>query len=278
MMRVVVLLVLFLGGLAVPVEAAAKKIPEKAITVIIPSYNNAQVYRKNLETLFSQNYGNYRVIYIDDVSSDGTADLVEEYVHQSGHRDRFTLIRNTERSGAMKNFYDAIHSCDDENIIVNYDGDDWLAHDDVLSKVNEAYSGKRPVWLTHGSFVYYPDGGGGWNLPIPKKIVKANQFRKFRCPSHLRTYYAWLFKKIKVEDLMYEGEFYSMACDLAMMYPMIEMAGERHAFIEDVLYIYNTTNPLSDFRQDGSYQSRLSAHIRKQPPYQRLKSRHSQPQ
>ena len=48
-------------------------------------------------------------------------------------------------------------------------------------------------------------------------------------PTHLRTFYAWLFKKINLEDLLLDGEFFKMTGDQAILYPMIEMAGERHA-------------------------------------------------
>lgn len=262
-----------------PLEAAryVQKRPEKAITVVIPSYNNSSVYKKNLDSLFSQKYSNYRVIYIDDASSDNTGDLVEAYVKEAGFEERVTLIKNNQRCGALKNLYDAIHTCDDDDIIVTYDGDDWFNHDQVLKRVNEAYSGKKTVWLTHGKLRQYPSGDESWCRDIPKKIVEKNLFRTYRCPSHLRTFYAWLFKKIELEDLLYKGEFYPMAWDLAMMYPMIEMAGSRHKFIDEVLYIYNATNPLNDFKQAPNYQASLAAYIRKQPPYLKLENRDSQP-
>lgn len=276
--RFIILLFVFLSMQLVQAKEPVGKVVEKAMAIIIPSYNNASVYRKNLDALFAQNYSNYRVIYIDDASSDGTADLVEDYVKELGVGENFTLIRNGERCGALKNLYDAIYSCDDDEIIVTYDGDDWFAHKNVLKIVNEAYSGKKTVWLTHGKLQQYPSGYTGWCRNVPPKIVKDNQFRKFRCPSHLRTFYAWLFKKIELDDLLYEGEFYAMAWDLAMMYPMIEMAGERHQFINEILYIYNATNPLNDFKQAPNYQASLAAYIRKLPPYLRLENRNSQPQ
>jgi len=271
-MRLILLLSVFFGMNVVQAQENLKQRAEKAMTIIIPSYNNAKLYRKNLDALFSQNYSNYRVIYIDDASPDGTADLVEEYVNESGVGARFTMIRNSERCGALKNLYDAIHTCDDQDIVVTYDGDDWFPHKNVLKRVNEAYSSKKTVWLTHGKLQQYPIGTTTWCKDVPKKIIKKNQFRKFRCPSHLRTFYAWLFKKIELDDLLYEGEFYEMAWDLAMMYPMIEMAGERHQFIDEVLYIYNATNPLNDFRQAPNYQASLAAYIRKLPPYKRLEN------
>jgi hypothetical protein len=43
-----------------------------------------------------------------------------------------------------------------------------------------------------------------------------------------------LFKKIKKEDLLYEGEFVLMSWDIAMMFPMLEMESKGHiAFISN---------------------------------------------
>src|SRR3989304_2120498 len=53
---------------------------EKHFVVIVPSYNNKDWYQKNLDSIFMQKYTNYHVVYIDDVSTDGTGDLVEKYV------------------------------------------------------------------------------------------------------------------------------------------------------------------------------------------------------
>src|SRR5438105_4834711 len=84
-------------------EACAKSDTKKLIVVVVPSYNNAEWYQNNLSSIFMQEYDNYRVIYLDDASEDGTADLVEEYIKTAGHADRVTLIRNTEHKGHLYN-------------------------------------------------------------------------------------------------------------------------------------------------------------------------------
>lgn len=217
-----------------------------------------------------QSYSNYRVIYIDDASSDNTADLVASIVRKKGQEFRFTFIRNHERVGALANIYRAIHEgCSDDEIIVSLDGDDWFYDAQVLRRVNEAYS-KGEIWLTHGTLVEFPSRVKGWSLPIPSDIVSANAFRIYRCPSHLRTFYAWLFKKIALEDLQQEGAFFPMTWDQAIMFPMIEMAAERHAFIPEVTYVYNMFNPINDNKVDPQLQRDLEAVIRAKPPYQRL--------
>jgi cellulose synthase/poly-beta-1,6-N-acetylglucosamine synthase-like glycosyltransferase len=50
--------------------------------IIVPSYNNAksEIYLRNLDSIFMQDYKNYRVVYIDDKSPDKTGDFVNEYI------------------------------------------------------------------------------------------------------------------------------------------------------------------------------------------------------
>jgi glycosyltransferase involved in cell wall biosynthesis len=244
---------------------------EKPIVIVTPSYNNKDWWQWNLESLLHQNYTNYRIIITDDCSPDGTGTLIENYINANQLQQKVTLIKNTERRGALHNLYCMIHSCPDEAIIVTVDGDDALPHPEILNQLNKIYSNPQ-IWLTYGQYQEYPNGTKGFCSPMPEHIVKNNTFRDHPdLPSHLRTFYAWLFKAIKLEDMLYNGEFYRMTWDCTMMLPMIEMAGERHLCIQDdIMYIYNNANAISDHKVSRQLQAHLAQIIRAKPPYQRL--------
>ncbi len=251
---------------------ATQNLEEKPFVVIVPSYNNAKDYQQNLDTIFSQVYENFRVIYINDASADGTGELVEAYVQEEEVSDQITIIHNEENRGALYNLYHAIHSCDDEEIVVCLDGDDWFADDCVLRRMNELYSSGK-VWLTYGGYRDYP---GGWEYHgkrYDKERIKKNWFRSKPILGWMptRTFYAWLFKRIKMQDLMFQGSFYPMAWDWGIMFPMLEMAGERFEAVEDIFYIYNRANPISDNRKDRELQSFLGRLIINKEKYRRLK-------
>jgi glycosyltransferase involved in cell wall biosynthesis len=251
-------------------QAHTNLYPEKPIVVVIPSYNNQQWYINNLQSVLSQSYDNFKVIYTDDCSSDKTGELVEAYLAEHDPYERVFLIKNTERRGALYNLYSMINMCADNAIIVTLDGDDWFPDNDVLTRLNTIYS-ENEVWLTYGQFKMHPSGTQGWASPMPDYIIESNTFRNFQhLPTHLRTFYAWLFKEIKLEDLLYLGEFYPMTWDMAMMFPMIEMAGERHQFIPDIMYIYNDANNISDHHVSRQFQAYLAQLIKKKPRYKRL--------
>lgn len=224
--------------------AASIKNGERHITIIIPSYNNKDWYKRNLDSVFAQKYSNYHVMYIDDCSEDGTADLVAAYLEKHNKRKLVTLIRNTTRTRQLANHYNAVHQCSDWDIIVNLDGDDWFANERVLQRVNVAYTNPR-VWMTYGSYATWP---GDSNVRAHRACVVGNDLREKRfSASHLRTFYAWLFKNIDKQDLVDEtGNFFPAAADVAIMFPMMEMAGKKHRkFIREILYIYNRANVLN---------------------------------
>ena len=247
--------------------------PEKPIVLIIPSYKNQQWVEKNLSSVFNQKYQNYRVIYVDDCSPDSTYELAQKITADYKQEQRTSLIKNETRLGALANLYNAIHSCKDEEIVIQLDGDDWLAHDHVLAYINCIYANEN-IWLTYGQFQEFPSTHIGirYNQHFPGKVIKNNSMRSYKnLPmSHLRTCYAWLFKMIKIEDLMYEGKFYQMSCDKAILAPMIEMAGHHYTCISEILYIYNNSNPISDHRVNVSLQHSLADYIAHLKPYEPL--------
>ncbi len=246
----------------------------KPFVIITPSFNNSRWCEKNLMSVFEQTYDNYRLIYIDDCSTDGTADKVQEIVERWGKRDKVQLIRNEVNRGAMANFYHAIHSCSDKEIVVCLDGDDWLAHDRVLERLNELYA-SPDVWLAYGGYREYPSyKKGGYSKQLPREVIEQNQFREYQwSTSHIRTFYAALFKKIKLQDLFKDGKFLTAAYDVGMMMPMLEMAGDKILYIDkDIFYIYNHSNPLNDDKIRWQEQLTTQQYIRSLAKYQPLGS------
>ncbi len=242
-------------------------IAEKSFVIVTASYNNKSWYKWNLDSILNQNYNNYRVIYIDDCSKDQTGRLVMEYAKSINKADKIQVIINSEQKGALANLYSAIHSCKPDEIVVLADGDDALAHDDVLKYLNAVYQDSN-VWFTYGQFEWYPARMPGFASQLPTWVIEQNSVRNYRwVTTHLRSFYAGLFHKINKEDLMYEGRFCAMAWDLAIMYPMIEMAAFHTKFIDQVLIKYNSETNLNDNKVNADLQNRIDLYIRKQPPY-----------
>ena len=245
---------------------------QKPFVIITASYKNKDWYKWNLDIILGQHYTNYRIIYIDDNSPDNTGKLVYEYAQSLGKGHLIQVIVNDRNVGALENIYTAIHSCKKNEIVVLVDGDDKLAHQDVLKYLNTIYQDPN-VWLTYGQFQWFPANIPGFAREIPAGVLENNTIREHRwLTTHLRTFYAGLFQSIKKEDLLWEDKFFPMAWDLGIMYPMIEMAAFRTKFIPDVLYFYNTANQINDSKVNLNLQGEIDIFIRNKQRYQPISS------
>lgn len=257
--------------------AAARQEPFKAeFVILVPSYNNEKYAARNLESLVHQKTAlPYSIVCIDDCSQDRTGAIMDEYA------DKYSFIKvihNKKRMGAMANIYNGVHQhCKNHQVVILVDGDDFAPHNLILERLEQEYADPQ-LWMTYGQFIFYPSSQWGTTYEIPRSALEKKEVRTLvYVAQHLRTFKAALFKKIRKEDLMYNGEFLAMNADMACMIPMLEMAAPKNErapnhsiFIPDIMYIYNYTNPISDFRIDRGLQLDLEKVIRAIKPYEPL--------
>lgn len=258
--------------------------PGVEFVIVVPSYNNITWVKRNLDSLTRQKTtGPYSIIYsiicIDDCSTDGTGKAMDDYAHEHGFNECFLkIIHNKQRMGALANIYNTIHHhCKDHQIVILCDGDDAIGNNLVLARLAQEYADPN-LWLTYGSFMFYPSSVWGTTYEISREALEKKQVRSLvYVAQHLRTFKVSLFKKIKKEHLMLDEEFYAVNADMAIMLPMLEMCAPKNAqapnhckFIPDILYIYNYDNPLCDERINRPAQLAIEKVIRALPPYEPL--------
>ena len=238
--------------------------------IIIPMYNVENWIETTIKSIKEQSYTDFQCILLDDLSTDDTVNKCRVAIEND---TRFKLVINSKKMYALGNHITGINLAEpkDEDIIIHVDGDDWLANKNVLQKVKNAYEEKNCL-MTYGNHVDYPAGEPRNPLfRYPKEVVDFNKFRNYRfLVSHLRTFKYKLWKQIDQQDFLDKnGNLYKRTCDLAMMFPLIELAGDRFEFIEDVLYVYNMSNPLNDFKVDHKEQFSYELELRNKKKYER---------
>jgi len=242
--------------------------------ITVPFYNVGKWIPHCIKSIAEQTYKNFTCILVDDISTDDSAEMAQELIKED---DRFVLIRNTTKRTAVGNIYQAIESSTPsrEDIIVNVDGDDWLASNGVLEKLKKVYE-ENDVWMTYGSYIEFPSKiRGKFARQIPEAVIETNSYRAFEwISSHLRTYKFKLWNKVQKEDLMIEqlGKWVKGCGDLALMFPMLEMSGHRALYIRDILYVYNRSNPLNEDKIDHLSQRNEERLVRGKQRYQVLES------
>lgn len=214
----------------------------------------------------SQRFRDFKCYITDDLSTDSTIEKIESVIKDD---NRFVLIKNDFKLYQGGNYDQVIRlrDLDGEEICVEIDGDDWLPNPNVLGKIDEIYKDSN-VWMTSGFFKYH-DGRLGFNRPITSlENIRKSNFTL----SHMRTWKAWLWKKIDEKDLKDgDGKYYSVGGDLSFMWPMVEMSGLEHfKFINEILYVYNESNPINDHKVDLSRVRNTHNIIANKTPYKRI--------
>lgn len=216
--------------------------------VVVPSFNSIPWLEKTLTSIEQQDYPHVEVCVVDDASTlKGQRELIEKFCE----KNRWKKVFKPKNKGALDSIVTGIKAlqCQDEDVIVIIDGDDWLIDDQVFSRVAKAYEAE-PLFLTYGNYVTEPPSFVGNPEQLPDEVIKNKWYRHIPFVfGPLRTFKYVLWRHLRDEDLRDEtGEYFRVAGDLVLMWPLVEMAGSRFKAIQEILYVYNIDTPLNDFK------------------------------
>ncbi|WP_110927981.1 glycosyltransferase family 2 protein [Bacillus massiliglaciei] len=126
------------------------------VTVLIPFYNSRSFLHKAVQSVFDQSYANWKMILIDDASTDGTLETIQPFLID----DRVTLIKNGENLGQSKSLNKGLEIVDTP-FVVQLDSDDWFFPDTLEVLTGEALKMPDQVALIGGnSHIVYEDSNG----------------------------------------------------------------------------------------------------------------------
>ncbi len=225
-------------------RSMGKKAPllvELPFVIIIPAQNPGFLIEKTLTSIFTQNYSNFRVLYLDDKSTDGSFEQVQALIQFLKKENKTLLLQNEKPLGPLKNIHQMVLGCDNREIVIIVRACDFLAHEEVLNKLNALYSNPF-TWMTYGNYLNYPSYKqmSVHCKEFPKNTVFNSSYRSLEIPPlYPLTFYAGLFKEIPLEDFLYEGKFIQIDAPLAYELPLLEMSGNHARFINETLYLYN---------------------------------------
>lgn len=255
--------------------------PATRFFIFSAGYNCAGAAEKCVRSIQSQTYENFVHVIVDDASTDDTWERIKRL-----RAERVVAHRNAANRKWLLNAL-AYLKPRDEDIVALIDLDDWLAVPDALQKVAEIYQ-REQCWLTYGDYcmasslpkfelfrklraaLSLPHRSARHCRPLPQEVLNRRAFREIGyCTSHLRTFKGFLWNALQPADLLdRDGQYPVMACDTAIMYPMLEMCQVgKIRFVPNVLYVYNDLNPLNDHKLDFDMQRRTDAWFRQKQKY-----------
>jgi glycosyltransferase involved in cell wall biosynthesis len=234
---------------------------------VIPFYNVRAFIKDCYTSLLNQRNQNWIAIFADDQSTDGTTDLIPQ-------DSRFIIKKTPHRMTALPNIHYAItdSNLNDDDIICILDGDDFLLRSDAIDIVDNLY--KDGALLTYGQYMW-PNGNPGHC-----QGYNAYTFLKLRnggyVASHLRTFKYKLYKEILNQDPdlnCYKdsnGEYYTTCYDIAIMTPLMEMAGLENIRFNPIPIYYYRLHPNNDHYLYADLQKKTEHEIFAKSPFRKV--------
>lgn len=91
------------------------------VTILIPFFNREKLLQETLDTVLAQTYKHWRVILIDDASTDSTVSSIAPYISNP----RIKLIQNSKNLGKSKSLNKGL-ALVETPYVLELDSDDWL--------------------------------------------------------------------------------------------------------------------------------------------------------
>jgi biofilm PGA synthesis N-glycosyltransferase PgaC len=124
------------------------------VTIIVPTYNEAEFIWSRFDNIYTQNYPKnlMEIIVVDSASNDGTVDLVKKWI--SEHRGiKLKLVEEPERRGKLSAILESLKHVSSESDIVIFTDADAFWEPDALNKA-AAYFADKSVGAVTSSIIY----------------------------------------------------------------------------------------------------------------------------
>lgn len=215
-----------------------------SVTVVIPSFNPGKYLNNALDSVFSQTFVEWRLILIDDGSTDNSLEEAKSYLSDP----RVRLIRNETNRGQAESLNRGLMEVTSEYFL-QLDADDWLATNAIESFLAEAKCVDDDVGLIVSSVVIFNEDNGeerpvrqkkwGENYANRYQMLLANLFpwQKFYRTAALKAFGGWPADP--------EGRWTNVE-DLAIFLRLIETF--KIHWVDELLYYYriHSSNITSD--------------------------------
>lgn len=153
------------------------QIPNKQpkVSVIMAVFNEEDCIKSTIESILNQTFTNFEYIIINDASTDGTQEILEDYAQKD---KRIKILLNEKNIGSMKSVNRGIKYSKGE-LIAGMDGGD-ICQLDRFAKQVQFLDKNKNVYIV-GSYQYWINKEGqiigAYQFPVTPEQTKKNLFR-----------------------------------------------------------------------------------------------------
>lgn len=163
------------------------------VSIIVPNYNHESYLRERLESIYGQSYRNFEVILLDDMSSDGSVAILEEYVDKYPQKTRL-IVNTTNSGGVFHQWKKGIESARGELVWIA-ESDDFCSLD-LLEKLVPFFDNEG-VMLAYAKTIFTQDEKEIWSIEEYLGDIDQEAWSKeFVSCAHTLVNEAWGIKNI----------------------------------------------------------------------------------
>lgn len=129
-------------------------------SIVIPNYNSEKTIVKLLDSIKNQNCKDYEVIIVDDVSTDNSCKVIDEYITRNNLYNQFFLdnLHKKRYNGGTRNA--GVEEARGDYIVFA-DCDDWFYSEYSLARLNEVITKRPNIDLVRLCYAPYVNGNIG---------------------------------------------------------------------------------------------------------------------
>jgi len=229
--------------------------------IIIRGYNCKNYIDECVHSVLRQTEDDWRAQIIIDKSDD------DSYYRASRCLcDKIRVSANIERMGVGANMIKGIEMAEPnaEDVVCILDADDYLLPN-ALESARSKYRKHSNCLVTYGSFILECTGK---KSRICKPYKKDANVRKAKwAATHFKTFKYKVFKSVPVEYFQHNGNWFPAASDVALMIPLMEVAGLKNCYhVKQAVYFYRNH---TDYSVNRGKQKKFEKIIRAKKPLKR---------
>lgn len=164
-------------------------VPMPKISIVIPTYNQAEFLGDAIASALAQTYPALEVIVGDDASIDSTPMVAARFIADP----RFRYLRRTKNLGRVGNYRDLLYRQASGDYVVNLDGDDFYTDPGFIEAAVAGLSDPdvlivtaRTTWLANGRRVF--SGAAGERLMTGYELLRGLPDSRYHF-QHMATLY-----------------------------------------------------------------------------------------
>jgi len=217
----------------------------------MPAFNAEETIGRTLVSVWGQTYPYCKIIIKDDMSSDRTRNVVENFRSSFGLQDQISITTNTEKKWEVRNILESLEECESTDIVCRLDGDDWLCDSDALTIIDQRYrtTGCNVLWTKHR----WAFSNHNISAELPRD---ADPYQHPWVSSHFKTFRKSVIERVKDENFRgTDGEYFKRIGDQAIYLPVLHQSAGNWHFEPIVAYHYTIDmSPLTFQTDDAKFQ------------------------